>query len=636
MGFGRLCWIVLCVGATCHCSESTSSKPINTFIDIVSPDPGVDILTDNPVLDREEPELPVINPGPCHGLEDGDVCDDQNACTDDDVCQGGFCMAGPSVACDTSTDTGCTVTSCNPKDGCVQKVAPDGSLCELPCYTEARCYDNTCSPVPGAELPCDPPTDPCVDSTLCDPETGTCSITLYKLACPDNTKCTMQQDGVLGCSEVFSTLCRPCNDHAECAKPSLPDVDGVCVSLGTKGSFCGVSCDDGSCPAGYSCTSTWEEGPDVQTTVSPDTTICLPDDDVCACDLSWVPLKLWTKCVKSNKFGECEGSRSCAVTGLTSCSAAIPKPESCDAVDNDCNGVTDDLPAVGCGPQGACCMEEGGCKELHDSSCQFLGGTFHGAGFNCKTAVCGGDTEAACCLPNKICQDMTYSNCNKAKGAYQGDGYSCQEVDCLAAPQYGACCKGDGTCFQHTALTCLKEGGHYWGDGISCSSVPCKSKGACCADNGTCSVLISKDCQTLSGSWSFGLTCDDVSCMPQPGNGACCLEDGDCIVSSPSSCQSLTGLYLDAEPCQGQCPTLPIGACCFQGQVCGLVEASDCPATATYMGVGSECTNDICLPADAGACCVPNNCFSNWSEEKCQGFGGEHKGKGSTCEVCNG
>ena len=142
------------------------------------------------------------------------------------------------------------------------------------------------------------------------------------------------------------------------------------------------------------------------------------------------------------------------------------------------------------------------------------------------------------------------------------------------------------------------------------------------------------DCQGFGGDWFFSKTCGEIDCMPQTGNGACCLEGAGCVVGGTAFCESLNGLYLEGEPCQGQCPSEPLGACCFNDDVCGMAMADECPNNATYLGVGTQCKPDTCLPADAGACCVDNNCFANWSEAKCVGFGGEHKGAGTGCEVC--
>ena len=49
-------------------------------------------------------------------------------------------------------------------------------------------------------------------------------------------------------------------------------------------------------------------------------------------------------CEQSNDFGTCQGTRFCLQSGLSSCDAAEPFPESCNKLDDNCNGATDDFP----------------------------------------------------------------------------------------------------------------------------------------------------------------------------------------------------------------------------------------------------------------------------------------------------
>ena len=47
-------------------------------------------------------------------------------------------------------------------------------------------------------------------------------------------------------------------------------------------------------------------------------------------------------CDRRNAFGTCSGVRACEPTGLTDCDAPEPATETCDALDNDCDGQTDE------------------------------------------------------------------------------------------------------------------------------------------------------------------------------------------------------------------------------------------------------------------------------------------------------
>ena len=73
-------------------------------------------------------------------------CDDQNACTTNDVCANGSCEGAP-VACDDSV--GCTLDSCDPSVGCVNE--PSDALCDA----QGLCTEALCQPGLG-----------CVEETL--------------------------------------------------------------------------------------------------------------------------------------------------------------------------------------------------------------------------------------------------------------------------------------------------------------------------------------------------------------------------------------------------------------------------------------------------------------------------------------
>jgi hypothetical protein len=55
-----------------------------------------------------------------------------------------------------------------------------------------------------------------------------------------------------------------------------------------------------------------------------------------------------TICAQENDYGRCTGERVCRIGGLTACNARVPAAEVCNSVDSDCNGQTDDIPVVPC------------------------------------------------------------------------------------------------------------------------------------------------------------------------------------------------------------------------------------------------------------------------------------------------
>ncbi len=114
-------------------------------------------------------------------------CDDDNACTEDDVCFEGVCVGSALICpsphdctqglCDASAgcvllthderceDDGnpCTAERCDAVDGCVREELPDGTLCGdvTMCASAALCYQGTCTvfDVPDGT--------PCSDGDFC-------------------------------------------------------------------------------------------------------------------------------------------------------------------------------------------------------------------------------------------------------------------------------------------------------------------------------------------------------------------------------------------------------------------------------------------------------------------------------------
>ena len=111
------------------------------------------------------------DPG-CAGQLDGTACDDQDACTQSDVCQAGRCTGASTGACSAAPVPCHTDTLCDPSGGaCVGgALQPDGTPCSdgNACTVGDSCASGACTA--GSVLSCDDG-DLCTDD-FCDPNSG--------------------------------------------------------------------------------------------------------------------------------------------------------------------------------------------------------------------------------------------------------------------------------------------------------------------------------------------------------------------------------------------------------------------------------------------------------------------------------
>jgi hypothetical protein len=130
------------------------------------------------------------------------------------------------------------------------------------------------------------------------------------------------------CIPESASLCEPCVEDSSCLL-----VGARCLAL-DDGMYCGRQCSgEQDCPQGYLC-----QDLDVDSQCVPITNSCTCNGDNTnlnkGCSVSWP---------EQSEEGEpvttCFGLQECTVDGWAACE--LPG-ESCDGVDNDCNGVVDD------------------------------------------------------------------------------------------------------------------------------------------------------------------------------------------------------------------------------------------------------------------------------------------------------
>ena len=190
---------------------------------------------------------------------DGVECDDNDACTRVDTCQGGQCVGADSVAC-SATDQCYAVGICDPRTGiCSNPAVQDGIPCDDgdACTLLDECHGGTC--VVSESVACSA-IDACHAAGTCDPSTGLCSNPARDdgSPCDDENACTetdvCQAGECVGTNPVVCKAAGPCYDRGSCdpgtgvcSTPPLPD--GTACS---DGSFCDgdETCRAGACTSG--------------------------------------------------------------------------------------------------------------------------------------------------------------------------------------------------------------------------------------------------------------------------------------------------------------------------------------------------------------------------------------------------
>jgi len=190
---------------------------------------------------------------------------------------------------------------------------------------------------------------PCTENTDCDSgfcieaaDGFVCTTTCIE-DCPDGWECAQAGAGpdlTYLCLPQFGTLCRPCAVDDECRQGAASQA--LCLDFDGDGYFCAEPCaDDDVCPEDYNCQDT--ELPDGSSAP-----LCLPQSGECSCPKKYAGSLLTTACYDTNGWGTCHGERRCVEGALTTCDALAPNTETCNGVDDNCDGFLDE--GTGGGP----------------------------------------------------------------------------------------------------------------------------------------------------------------------------------------------------------------------------------------------------------------------------------------------
>jgi len=509
-----------------------------------------------------------------------------------------------------------TLFQCLPGQGCFLDECGSGDDCQ-----SGLCVDHIGDPV--CTVSC---LDECPEGWLCEQ---------VSLGGPDIQ---------FFCVSPYTHLCRPCDAAADCK--SSTGVEDVCLSYGEQGSFCGADCGKGgTCPSGYSCK-------DAMTISGTVVKQCVADLGVCSCSKKSVKLGLGTTCFNKNGWGECAGKRVCGQEGLSACDAPSPAEEECNGLDDDCDGVTDD---VSCDDGNACTSDA--CDPVQGCQHEALTGTSCDDGDVCSLADHCLDGECDGTLIN--CDDgeiCTTDSCDPKGGCvYSFNKLACDDADpCTVNDTCGqGNCKGFGiACDCKTDFECVPlEDGNVCNGTLKCnkSVLPYKCEVdqvtvvSCAKPTGLNSECLTPQCHPKSGECSFVPANDGAFCNDKDPCtiGESCL-DGKCGGGVPVNCNDGNVCTDDAcDPAKG-CVYQHNQAVCEDGDSCTVGDkcfgGACMPGKPLACDDGNLCTNDACvsgkgcthtpntLPCDdSNACTTSDGCVNG----ACAG------GKGVDCNDSN-
>ena len=340
------------------------------------------------------------------------------------------------------------------------------------------------------------------------------------------------------------------------------------------------------------------------------------------------------------------GDDSAPADGTTSTDGCASTDITCDGVDDDCDGATDD---DACNDDNECtadvCDASSGTPtctstpEADGSTCD--DGSACTSADSCQAGVCKG--TAASCADSNPC---TLDSCDAATGACahtdQAEGSSCNDGSACSTGDVcqGGSCKGQPLSCDDanpcTTDTCdaTKGCGHESADGQACDDGDACTMGDACISE-TC---IPGDPVTCP----VGGACDVVACDPTTGKcktslkeaGAACDDGQACTVDDVctlGTCLGKAKICDDNSSCtidscdgiSGNCVHTPVigNLPCEDGSKCTADDKCDngvCMGKTISCNDDNPCTDDICeaqtgcfgLPV-SGSCEDGNKCTSN-------------------------
>ena len=552
-----------------------------------------------------------VGPSPetCNGIDDdcNGIADDvpglNSSCCPSGNCGVGVCVAG------TKTCQGTQLV-------CQNATGPGTEVCNL---LDDDC-DGQVDNLPGAGAACCPAGVPC-GVGICKKGTMSCTANGPQLTC---TGFTAQA------TETCNTLDDDCNGLVD-------DVPGAGASCCTSAP---ASCNVGVCKNGVQ--KCQGNGLACVNEVKPGVETCNGLDDDCNGVVDDVP-NLGASCcpykdAKGNPLcgtGICQrGVLSCvAGANLPQCTNSVgPQPETCDTLDNDCNGIVDDLPGgtvggscfsgdpaklgvgichagtLGCGPKGVLCLGEQGpmgeqCNGI-DDDCNGTVDDVPGLGTTCCTSGrCGVG----------ICTGGHYA-CNGTALTCQGENAPQVEVcngiddDCNGViddvPELGQSCCPNGSPAPDGCNKGICRPGTFKCSGTSlvCDKGVGKTDETCNGLDDDCDGTIDDGVDIALHDPRVGIACD-VPTAPNdhppcaPGQSVCQGGKVACTGQVKGKAEICDGKDDDCDGVadnQAACPKA--GQACVAGICASACSRGEFPCPGGYV-----CDNGYCVPPGAVA-----------------------------------